>query len=110
MSKKVFNVGKHPIVQIYDQGPRMEIRTALHDIKWIKIDIVRVGYSNIAANNPVVVLITVEKGNVPFWSAQDSVRKCRQILQRYIPISRFYFLEANYLKIQSRGPCRNDGK
>ncbi|PMD42944.1 hypothetical protein L207DRAFT_563751 [Hyaloscypha variabilis F] len=83
MAKMVFNVGRHPIVTGYDKGPRFEIRAVLKGVKWIKIDIVRLGYAITPAENPVVVLITVDKGTVPFWKAHDVVQNCRQVLLKY---------------------------
>jgi hypothetical protein len=97
--KMVFNVGKHPIVGLYNLGPRAEIRNVIQSVKWIKVDIVRIGYANSAAQNPVVVLVTVDRGTVPFLKAQEAVRKCRQILQKYVTILSFSRITANYLKV-----------
>jgi hypothetical protein len=82
--KMLFNIGEHPIVQLYDQGPRGKILGVLQGLPWYKIDILRIGYYYAAAENPVVVLVTVKPGEVGFFRGQDAVGKCRQILLKYV--------------------------
>lgn len=80
--KNVFNVGKHPIVYQYDTGIRERIRATLQGIKWISINVVRIGYSDLASDNPVTILITVEPSSVMFGRAHDIVTRAHEILKR----------------------------
>jgi hypothetical protein len=80
-SKNVFNIGLHPILGDYDRGLRLMIRDALSDIEWYLIDIVRIGYASAAADNPVVVLITVQK-DTHYVAAHEAVNLCRAILEK----------------------------
>jgi hypothetical protein len=51
--------------------------------RWISVDYLRIGYDdNVEQNNPVVVLVTVEEGQVPRAEAQRIVdalaQECRK--------------------------------
>jgi hypothetical protein len=81
--KMLFNIGEHPIIQLYDQGPREKILGVLQGLPWYRIDILRVGYYYAAARNPVIVLVTIKPGGVTYFKGQDMVDKCRQILLEY---------------------------
>jgi hypothetical protein len=78
--KYEFCVGNHPIVGIYDAGPRYQIREALHDIPWQTIDIVRIGTSRKASNNPVIILVTVPRDSISYTTARDAINRCLEVL------------------------------
>ena len=78
--KMLFNIGHHPIVQQYDQGPRGQILSVLQGLPWYRIDVLRIGYNYAAIENPIVVLITVQPGGVEYLKGQETVGKCHQIL------------------------------
>ena len=78
--KMLFNIGHHPIVQQYDQGPRGQILSVLQGLPWYRIDVLRIGYNHAAIGNPIVVLITVRPGGVEYLKGQETVGKCHQIL------------------------------
>jgi hypothetical protein len=79
--KRVFNVGIHDIVDRYGSA-REAIHEILADVKWSKLDIVRVGYSREAGDNPVVLLITVHTGTITYFKASKAVHACQEILQK----------------------------
>ncbi len=83
--KQLSNVGSHKIVQIFDSGPREDIRKILHnhEIPWLTVNVIRIGYSATAAQNPVVLLVTVKEGTNPL-QAQDAASDCRDCLTGYI--------------------------
>jgi hypothetical protein len=59
---------QHCVQPIVEEYPRHQIRNQLEGIKWYAVDIVRIGYSAIAAENPVTV-VTVKPGSVPYQLA-----------------------------------------
>ena len=78
--KLMFNVGKHRIIDVYDaHGIRYEVRAMLDKVTWYTIDVLRIGYSSKANENPVVVLITVQRGTL-FWQGHAAVKSCREVL------------------------------
>jgi len=84
VQKMIFNIGQHPIVQVFNQGPRAEILSTLHGLPWYRMDVLRIGYYYAAGENPVVVLITVKPGEVKCLRGQHVVENCRRILQKYV--------------------------
>ena len=83
IKKSLFNIGPNPFINIYEQTPlRKLILDALINISWYKIDFVRLGYSRIARENPVVILITVKRGT-PHVMGQEAVDICRKACMQY---------------------------
>jgi len=78
--KYEFCVGNHPITRIYDAGPRYQIRDALWAIPWQTIDIVRIGTSLTALENPVIILISVPKDSISYITARDAINRCLDVL------------------------------
>jgi hypothetical protein len=84
-TKALFVVTHHPLREKLDAGLRDKIRSVLATMspcRWISVDYLRIGYDrNVAQNNPVVVVITVEKDQVPPAEAQrivnDIAEECR---------------------------------
>jgi hypothetical protein len=76
-SKLAFVVTRHPLREKLDSGLRDNIRNVLATMspcRWISVDYLRIGYDdNVEQNNPVVVLVTVEEGQVPRAEAQRIV-------------------------------------
>jgi hypothetical protein len=76
-TKTIFVVTHHPLRQKLDAGLRdtiLGILATMKPRKWISVDYLRIGYDkNVAQNNPVVALITVEKDQVPLAEAQRVV-------------------------------------
>jgi hypothetical protein len=57
-------------------GLRDNIRRVLATMspcRWISVDYLRIGYDEVEQNNPVVILVTVEKDQVPRAEAQRVV-------------------------------------
>ncbi|CZR61607.1 uncharacterized protein PAC_11504 [Phialocephala subalpina] len=67
-SKKAFaQLVGHPIAQKLEHGLRVQILQILVSInpnKWISLDFLSIGYDEVAKNNPVVILVSVEKDQV----------------------------------------------
>ena len=83
VKKSLYNIGPHPFIDIYEQTPlRKLILDALANISWYKIDFVRLGCSDIARENPVVILITVKRGT-PNAMGQEAVNMCRKACIEY---------------------------
>lgn len=54
----------HPLRERLKGGLRSKIRAVLatmEPLKWISVDYLRVGYKKVEKDNPVVILVTVEK-------------------------------------------------
>lgn len=95
-TKLLYNVGSHKIVQIFDDGPRQDIRKILfsYDIPWLTVNVIRMGYSDTRAHNPVILLLTVEEGTNPL-QAQNAALGCRDCLRRYEASNAIPFAVAN---------------
>ena len=66
--KWVSTVGIHPLRRKLEAGLRdsvLQILSALKP-KWISVDYVRIGYEKVDKDNPVVILITVEKDQIAY--------------------------------------------
>ena len=66
--KHVFTVGIHPLRRKLEAGLRDSIRRILSILggKCISVDYVRIGYEKLDKDNPVVILITVEKDQITY--------------------------------------------
>jgi hypothetical protein len=74
--KQVFTVGKHPLRQKLEAGLRdsvLQVLSTLKPNKWISVDYLRIGYEKVAEDNPVVILITVEKDQIAYGEAKRVV-------------------------------------
>ena len=74
--KQVFTVGKHPLRQKLEGGLRdsvLQVLSTLKPKKWISVDYLRIGYEPVEADNPVVILITVEKDQIEYDEAKRVV-------------------------------------
>jgi hypothetical protein len=75
-SKLAFVVTHHPLRGKLMNGLRDNIRRVLATMspcRWISVDYLRIGYDEVEQNNPVVILVTVEKFQVPRAEAQRVV-------------------------------------
>jgi hypothetical protein len=75
----------HSLSQKLDNGLRDSILAILDTMspkKWISVDYLRIGYDEEAVNNPVVVLITVEKDIVSPTEAQRIVDEIHRECER----------------------------
>lgn len=76
--KVISTVGVHPLKQKLRQGLRTSIHRVLatmkNSINWISVDYVRLGYKHLPGKSKVVILITVEWGQVTETDAQILVR------------------------------------
>jgi hypothetical protein len=99
--KKIFNVGEHHIVKAYNTEVRNKIHKVLEGKAWRNIDILRVGHSSVAHENPVVMLITVEPQSLQYSNAMAIVKQCRTILQEeYVEIAPSDSLLVNFTYIE----------
>jgi uncharacterized protein involved in tolerance to divalent cations len=76
--KQVHPIGKHDIKNALENGLFDRIKGIMATMvppKWISIDFLRIGYSDIRAENPAVILVTVEKDKVPEAEAARIVRE-----------------------------------
>jgi hypothetical protein len=76
VDKQVFTVGKHPLRQKLEVGLRDSIRQVLSTLepkRMISVDYVRLGYEQVEGDNPVVILITVEKDQIPYGEGKRVV-------------------------------------
>lgn len=87
--KMLSNIGPHPIVQIYDLGPRQKILDILQGLPWYRIDVLRIGYYYNSMKNPVVVLITVKAEAVDFITGYKAVQECYEVLLQYVLLTIF---------------------
>lgn len=81
----MYNVGSHPIVEKYDQGPRLLLRDALSTsgVPWTSIDVVRFGYEEDVPRLPVVVMVTVEPRSRTHEAGATAVSVCQTILDEH---------------------------
>jgi len=84
--KTMCSVMHHPLRNKLDQGLRgkiLEVLATMSPCKWFAVDYVRIGYDkDVQQNNPVVILITVEEGQVSRTEGQKVVdalsKECRR--------------------------------
>ncbi|KAF8853305.1 hypothetical protein BDZ45DRAFT_729610 [Acephala macrosclerotiorum] len=65
--KNAYVVGGHPIAEKLETGLRQEMKDileAMNPSRWISIDFLRLGYSEIEKENPVIVFVTVQEGEI----------------------------------------------
>jgi hypothetical protein len=83
--KKIFPIGQHPIVHFYDGKLRpMILSEVVGLVRWLGIDVVRIGCSVIAEANPAVILITVEAEAITEEEGRQIVNRCIEHLRRYV--------------------------
>lgn len=77
-------MGAHRIVHIFDDGPRQDIRKILlsYEIQGQTVDVFRMGYSDIASQNLVILKVTVKERTNPL-RVQDAANDCLDCLRRY---------------------------
>lgn len=84
--KNFGNIGSHPIIHKYDDT-REQIHKVTHecDVKWVTIDVLRIGYSDLIVRNPVVILVRVAKeAGVLVSNAIRAVNRIKTVLNRQV--------------------------
>ncbi|CZR63012.1 uncharacterized protein PAC_12909 [Phialocephala subalpina] len=84
--KNAYIVGKHIISEKLKNGLRKEMVDILEAMKpadWISFDFLRLGYSKVEKENPVVVFVTVNYGEISREEGQRVVRELEDACIRY---------------------------
>jgi hypothetical protein len=80
VDKMILNIGQHPLVNEIESGIWDSILSILRGVKWLHIDVIRIGYS--PEDSTPVLLISVAPGSISEQDAEIAIMQCYQLLSR----------------------------